>query len=263
MPLPRQNRRKGKGGSEIRRVKEVRNRPQVELCSLVDLAKNTTRRSSQTAIFGLLMMPREASVHTSLTLLRRVEEDDPESWSRFTRLYGPIVYSWCRNMGLQPDDAEDVGQEVFRVVLSKLCTFEPGKKPSGAFRSWLWGITRLETLRHLRSVKRQPGGRGGTDHNMSLQRLEQESQEPESIAGQTPQQVLLHSAIAILKLEFDPRTWQAFWDMAAKGRPAKDIGAELDMTAKAVRQAKFRVTKKLRELLEDDFPGLAAVARRN
>lgn len=203
-------------------------------------------------------MSRAPSVQTSLTLLRRVEEHDQDAWSLFTRLYGPIVYSWCRNMGLQPDDVDDVGQEVFRVVFFKLGTFEPGKKSSGAFRSWLWGITRLETLNYLRSVKRQPIGRGGTDHNLSLQRLEEESQEPESIAGLTPQQLLLQNAIEILKSEFEPRTWQAFWDMAVKGRPAKDIGHEQGMTAKAVRQAKFRVTRKLRDLLGDDFPSVAA-----
>lgn len=201
----------------------------------------------------------EASVQTSLTLLGRVKVDDQDAWGLLTRLYGPIVYSWCRNMGLQPDDVEDVGQEVFRVVLIKLDTFEPGKKSSGAFRSWLWGITRLETLQHLRSAKRQPVGSGGTDHNMSLQRLQEVSQEPQSIAGLTPQQLLLQSAIEILKSELDPRTWRAFWDMAVKGRPAQDIGKELGMTAKAVRQAKFRVTKKLRELLNDDFPGLAMI----
>lgn len=204
-------------------------------------------------------MPRDGSVQTSLTLLGRVQSDDQEAWSLFTRLYGPMVYSWCRNLGLPPDDVEDVGQEVFRVVLLKLSTFEPGKKSSGAFRSWLWGITRLETLNHLRSVRRQPVGHGGTDHHQSIQRLEKAAQEPESIAGLTPQQLLLKNAIEILKSEFDPRTWQAFWDMAAKGRPAKDIGDELGMTAKAVRQAKFRVTKKLRELLADDFPGLAVL----
>ncbi len=204
-------------------------------------------------------MPQEGSVQTSLTLLSRVQNDDQDAWSLFTRLYGPIVYSWCRNLGLQPDDVEDVGQEVFRVVLLKLSTFEPGKKSSGAFRSWLWGITRLEALNHLRSVKRQPIGCGGTEHNQNIQRLEMSSQEPQSVAGLSPQQLLLQNAIEILKSEFDPRTWQAFWDMAVQGRPAQDIGDELDMTAKAVRQAKFRVTKKLRALLGDDFPGLAVV----
>ena len=205
-------------------------------------------------------MNREASVRTSMTLLHRVETEDPESWSLFTRLYGPIVYSWCRNAGLQRSDAEDVGQEVFRVVSKKLGAFEPGRKSSGAFRSWLWGITRLQILDHLRSAGRQPVGLGGTEHNMGLQRLEQDTSEPQSIDGVTPQRLLLKSAIDVLKSEFDPRTWQAFWDMSVKGRPAKDIGEELDMTAKAVRQAKFRVTKKLRELLDDDFPELASIA---
>ena len=62
-------------------------------------------------------MSREGSVQTSLTLLSRVQSDDQDAWSQFTRLYGPMVYSWCRNLGLPPDDVEDVGQDVFRVVL--------------------------------------------------------------------------------------------------------------------------------------------------
>ncbi len=112
------------------------------------------------------------SVQTSMTLLSRIEaQDDDDAWRLFARLYGPIVYSWCREAGLQPDDADDVGQEVFRVVAQKIETFERGLKASGAFRSWLWGITRLEILYYLRSAKRQPVGEGGTDHHLSLQRL--------------------------------------------------------------------------------------------
>lgn len=208
-------------------------------------------------------MPREDGLTTSLTLLRRVEEADPEAWSCFTRLYGPLVYSWCRGMGLPPDDVEDLGQEVFLVVSSKLETFNPEQKAAGAFRSWLWGITRLETLKYYRAIRRQPVGQGGSDFHLRLQRLETQTEQPASVDGQTPQQMLLHGAIEILKEQFDPRTWQAFWDMAVKGRSAKDIGAELNMNSKAVRQAKFRVTKKLRELLDDDFPELSKQIPRN
>jgi RNA polymerase sigma-70 factor, ECF subfamily len=68
--------------------------------------------------------------------------------------------------------------------------------------------------------------------------------------------LLLQSAVAILEPEFDPKTWRAFWDLTVKGRPTKDIGLELDMTVNAVRQAKFRVARKLRQLLDDDFTGL-------
>ena len=204
------------------------------------------------------MSENEAS-STSLTLLHRVEGDDGEAWGTFVQLYGPVVYAWCRSAGVQPEDADDVGQEVFRVVAQKLGTFEPGRKSSGAFRSWLWGITRNQILQYLRSSKRQPTGHGGTDHNLVLQRIEKPTPEPEDPGGGTSRQVLLRSAIGILRAQFDPRTWQAFWDMAVKGRPAKDIGEELEMTPKAVRQAKFRVTKKLRDLVDEDLAELAGI----
>jgi RNA polymerase sigma-70 factor (ECF subfamily) len=196
-------------------------------------------------------MNQDASLQTSLSLLARVEADDQDAWRIFTRLYGPIVYSWCRNAGLQPGDVEDVGQEVFRVISLKLGQFDPSRKKSGAFRSWLWGITRLRILDHLRATQRQPIARGGTDNDVVFHQLEAD-EEPETVDGVTSEQLLVQNAIRLLQEEFDPRTWQAFWDMTTKGRPARDIGNELGMTPKAVRQAKFRVTKKLRTMLEDD-----------
>ena len=198
-------------------------------------------------------MRYESELETSLTLLGRVEKCDVESWKVFAKLYGPLVYSWCRNAGLQPADADDVGQDVFRVVSSKLATFEAGRKSSGAFRSWLWGITRLEILKYLRATKRQPVGQGGTDYNLSLHRLEEHSAEPESIHGITATQLILNSAFDLVKKEFEPRTWKSFWGMTVNGRAAKDVGDELGMTAKATRQAKFRVVKKMRELFGDDI----------
>lgn len=195
----------------------------------------------------------DSSVQTSHTLLERVGGDDHDAWTTFTRLYGPLVYAWCRNLGLPPSDIEDVGQEVFCVVAVKLPTFDASRKKSGAFRSWLWGITRFEVLNHLRSSKRQPVAEGGSQHQSLIDRLEAHPGEPELPDGVTSQQVVLKSAVNLLKQQFDPRTWQAFWDSAVKGRPARDIGDELDMTAKAVRQAKFRVGKKLRVLLADDI----------
>ena len=62
--------------------------------------------------------------------------------------------------------------------------------------------------------------------------------------------------MTILEPEFDPRTWRAFWELTVKGRSTKEIGQDLQMTVNAVRQAKLRVAKKLRQLLDDDFPGI-------
>lgn len=62
--------------------------------------------------------------------------------------------------------------------------------------------------------------------------------------------------MTILEPEFDPRTWQAFWELAVKRRATKEIGKDLKMTVNAVRQAKLRVARKLRQLLDEEFTGI-------
>ena len=58
-------------------------------------------------------------------------------------------------------------------------------------------------------------------------------------------------ALALIRGEFEERTWGAFWRTAVEGRAAKDVGAELGLSAGAVRVAKSRVLHRLREELGD------------
>ena len=51
--------------------------------------------------------------------------------------------------------------------------------------------------------------------------------------------------------DFEPRTWQAFWHCQVEGRDTDEIGAELEMTPAAVRKAKYRVLRRLREEFDD------------
>lgn len=195
----------------------------------------------------------EARSTTSLTLLGLIEENDADAWSTFVRLYGPLAYNWCRNAGLQEADGADVVQIVMQAVSKDIGAFQPSRKSAGAFRSWLWGITRRRIIDHFRAEAKQSQGVGGSDANILLTQLQHESKEPESVSGVTPRQLLLESAVEMLRTEFNAKTWQAFWRMSVDGNPASSVGEELGMTPKAVRQAKFRVTKKLRELLQDDL----------
>lgn len=200
-------------------------------------------------------MHSDDSLITSPTLLQHIEDKDPDAWGIFVRLYSPLVFSWCRRAGLQASDVADIQQEVFRVVSLKIGTYQEGRKRSGGFRSWLWGITRLEMLNYLRALKRQPVGEGGADAGR-LEWLAKAESEPGCDGEPSSQELLMQSAVAILEPEFEPRVWRAFWDLTVKGRPTKDIGMDLNMTVNAVRQAKFRVTRKLRQLLDDDFSGI-------
>ena len=62
---------------------------------------------------------------------------------------------------------------------------------------------------------------------------------------------LVHRALGLIREEFEPRTWEAFWQTAVEGRTAAEAGADLDMTPGAVRVAKSRVLHRLRTELGD------------
>jgi RNA polymerase sigma-70 factor (ECF subfamily) len=65
--------------------------------------------------------------------LVRIKVHDPDARRRLVVIYGPMVYGWCRRAGLQPNDAMDMVQEVFRAVAVADATI-PGynrERPNG------------------------------------------------------------------------------------------------------------------------------------
>ncbi|MGC3966052.1 MAG: hypothetical protein QM775_01375 [Pirellulales bacterium] len=57
----------------------------------------------------------------------------------------------------------------------------------------------------------------------------------------------------MVRNEFEPRTWQAFWAMAVDGLSAAEAADKLGTTAGAVRQAKYVVARRLREELAGEI----------
>jgi RNA polymerase sigma-70 factor (ECF subfamily) len=184
---------------------------------------------------------------TSVTLLERVRVREPEAWGRLLRLYGPLVEAWCLRGGVRGADAEDVTQEVFRAVADGLADFRKDR-PGDTFRGWLKGVTRHKLLDHYRRGRRAPGARGGSDAQRRLQQVpapELPDDDPADLTG------LYHRALELVRGEFEPRTWQAFLRVVVDGRTAAEAGAELGLTAPAVRMAKSRVLRRLREEVGD------------
>src|SRR5688572_12597478 len=107
---------------------------------------------------------------TSLSLLERVRAEDQGAWEKLVRLYGPLVFHWCRRGGANDEDSHDVVQEVFIAVSGSLKDFH--HQHPGSFRGWMRGITRHKLLDHYRRRERQPQAAGGTD---AWQRIEEVS----------------------------------------------------------------------------------------
>ncbi len=180
----------------------------------------------------------------STSLLNGIRANAPRAWERMVRIYGPLVYQWCRQAGFQPADARDTVQEVMISVLSGIEGFQRDR-PEDSFRGWLWVLTRRRQIDQYR--KRMVGRVGGAE-----QLLEHLPQTPpvevtESVGEQSR---LLFRILEMLKGDFRPHTWQAFWSTVVDGRSAVDVADDLGMTAVAVRQARFRVMTRLRIELE-------------
>ena len=62
---------------------------------------------------------------------------------------------------------------------------------------------------------------------------------------------LLHRALELVRGEFEDRTWRAFWAGVVQQQSSVEIAARLQTTPGAVRQAKYKVLRRLRSELGD------------
>jgi RNA polymerase sigma-70 factor (ECF subfamily) len=197
--------------------------------------------------------PSHPTDQTSQSLLERVRLRDAAAWSRLVDLYSPLVCHWCRKTGLGPEETADVVQETFLAVATHLPKFQK-QNPSDTFRGWLRVIARNKIRDVFRRQHRQPQGQGGTTARQQFENLPDVSEIEISEGDRAEEQrLLLRQALELVRGEFEDVTWQAFYRVVVDGRSAQDAALDLDTTAGAVRQAKYKVLRRLRQEL-DEFP---------
>jgi RNA polymerase sigma-70 factor (ECF subfamily) len=190
--------------------------------------------------------PSDAAA-TSLTLLERVRVRDSDAWRRLVVLYTPLLRHWSRRWGVTGDDVDDVVQEVFQAVSGSLEGFRRDRE-GDSFRGWLRGVARHKAL----SLLRRPGARGsgGTDFYRRSLLIPDPGPSP-AVDEEEGQLVgsLYQDALRLVRGEFEGRTWQAFWRAAVEGQSPAVIASDLGVTPAAVRQAKSRVLRRLKDVL--------------
>jgi RNA polymerase sigma factor (sigma-70 family) len=183
---------------------------------------------------------------TPVSLLDRLRERPADSdWRRWTELYRPLIHHWLRQR-LQHPDADDVTQEVVLVVLRELPRFRHNGR-SGAFRKWLRLVT-VHRLREFVSARpTRPEAPGGSDWEAALQALQDDGSQLSRAWDEDHDRFVMRRLLALLEPEFEASTWQAFYQVAIEGRPAEEIAAALGLSLNAVRIAKSRVLRRLRQ----------------
>ena len=206
----------------------------------------------------MALNPNEGTISlTSATMLRAARENDPTAWRRIVDNYSRRIYRWCRQSGVQPEDASDITQEVFQAVARKLVDFHRDQA-GDSFRGWLYAITRNKIRDYY---SRRPGRfelvMGGSDAkklfaDVPFDMAAESASSRSDSAGRSSRITRLEpKLVQRIQAEFSERDWKLFWRVVVDGQTAREAGAEFDMTSNAVRLVKMRVLRRFRKLAED------------
>jgi RNA polymerase sigma-70 factor (ECF subfamily) len=181
---------------------------------------------------------------TSASLLCRLRQPgEQDAWTRFVKLYTPLLYAWAHRLGLQDQDAADLVQDVFALLVQKLPQFK--YDPQNSFRSWL----RTVTLNKWRDRRRRHVPAAAGPDGAALADLAAPADD-DAFGEAEYRQHLVSRALQLMQAEFAPRTWKACWEHVVAGRPAAEVAAELGISVGSVYVAKSRVLSRLREELQ-------------
>src|SRR5262245_5253193 len=195
-------------------------------------------------------MRGEESALTRASLLIQIRDGSNHvAWQEFVNLYGPMVYGFARNRGLQDADAADLMQDVLRSVSSAIGRMDYDRK-QGTFRGWLFTITRNKVFTFLSARRIRPQGSGDSTTNRLLAEEPDGSGDGQDAWDVEYQRRLAGLAMERVKGEFQVNTWRAFWLTSVEGVSAADAGKQVKMSPGAIYVAKSRVLARLREEVE-------------
>jgi RNA polymerase sigma factor (sigma-70 family) len=185
--------------------------------------------------------------HTSASLLDRLHANsDPSAWNRLVELYSPLIRGWLQRHSVPRQEADDLVQEVFRVVLKRIPGFEHNRRV-GAFRAWLRAIT-VNCVRDFWKANRiRPTAPGGSDFGGYLDQLEDPDHPLSREWDREHDLYVTRRLLESIQKQFEPSTWQAFRRVALDGETPAKVAADLGVTVNVVFIAKSRVLARLRE----------------
>jgi RNA polymerase sigma-70 factor (ECF subfamily) len=184
------------------------------------------------------------SPDTSPTLLAQLRLPNPAAaWTRFERLYNPLIRAWARRQGFQDADAADLVQEIFVKLMHELPRYT--RTDGGTFRGWL---SRVATnaghdFRRRKATRPLPAADGLSGADAPAAGFEEAEYRRELVA----------SGLALIRGEFEERSWQAFERTAVRNEPPARVAADLGISKGAVYVAKSRVMARLRQVVTDEL----------
>lgn len=183
---------------------------------------------------------------TSLSLLDQACQNPSDgSWVRLVDLYTPLLRHSLSRFDIQPNDADDLVQEILLVVSRDLHTFVHTGRV-GAFRSWLRTILVHRVRDFWRSRKYRPAATGGTSWTEQLEHLADDKSDASREWNLEHDRYVMARLLEQVRPRFEPTTWEAFCRQFFDGQPADLVASELGLSLNSVYVARSRVLRTLR-----------------
>jgi RNA polymerase sigma factor (sigma-70 family) len=180
-----------------------------------------------------------------IVLVARAAAGDQAAWNEIVERYSPLVWSICQRYQLDREDASDVGQSVWLLLVERL----GGLREPAALPGWLATTTQRECLRLLREGRRhQHAGLAAEDQVLA-----------DPGAAAIEQEILAAERDAAIRAAFAelPRPCRELLSMLMCDPPCRyeDISATLGMPVGSIGPRRARCLDRLRR-----SPHIAGIA---
>ncbi len=183
-------------------------------------------------------------------LVRLKDPRDEQAWAEFVAIYTPLVDRLARAKGLQPADAADLAQEVFRAVAGAIDRYDPDPA-LGSLRGWLFRIARNLMINLLAARRARPQATGDSDVWEMLERVPAPDAADTTFFDAEYRRRIFLWAVDQVRSDFRPSTWKAFWLTAVEGQTPKTAAKAAGISVGAVYIAKSRVMARLKAVIDD------------
>ena len=196
---------------------------------------------------------------TSPSLLIRVRNpNDDEAWDEFSSIYTSIIRDYCMQRQLQPNDVDDVVQDVMASVFTSIRKFDydPSK---GRFRAWFGTVAANKIKNFLAKRNRRTTKSIDDDgflHSTEISKSHRYS-DPDAEWVHIFSEKIYRTASRRIRGEFNNVVWECFQALWVRGESASVVAESLGITINSAYINRYRVLKRLEAevvLLSEDAP---------
>lgn len=166
-------------------------------------------------------------------------------WKDFYDRYVPLIKGFAQRAGAREEEAEDVAHEVIANFFRASHRFQYDAS-TGRFRGYL----KAATLNAMRARWRKRKGQVNVEDDSGLPATD--SNELDAVWDQEWTRSVIDRAIIAVQThgKQSDQSWEAFDLYGRRGVPVNEISNRLGMTPIAIRQAKSRISRQIREEIE-------------